>query len=1051
MIPPPKIDERTAPEIVEEVYRLLPMYVEKWPGRAGGGELANALVHVFARFSEIVIDRLNKTPQKNFFAFLNLLGVSPLPLQPARAPVTFYMAAGNAGHAVVPKGSQIAASPPPGEQKPIIFETERDLVVVAVKLSSVVLEDVSKDRCIDYSPLLAPLAVTGASEEAVTSAVVAKVIPIPHVFYIPLPSFPVWPPASETRLKFLLQSAPAAPETPRVLQWELCEKQRPKAKAAETALPVTGDDPAQVRVVTPLIDSTDNLTKSGDVVFSNLPDVEPIVVDGVASRWLRCRLLTPIIASPSKKSLPAQPPIIGGLTVATRVARTGLQPDAAFFNTLKLDTTKDFFPFGEKPRFGDTLYIASREAFSSASAVVTIHVDVTTPASGGSEKSALPPAKPQDTQLLWEFWDGTAWAALGTSEISRVRVSRVRIGGEGPEAGGPTFSDTTLVFSESGLITFMFPKALAQLKVNGQVNYWLRVRIIAGDYGKEAHFELRGGLAERDPKSGGNLVPADFAPPSIHSISIDYELESESQPGQVLTYNDFSYTIVDPGMGTFQPFGPLPSRQVSPSLCFGFSLPPNLSAFPRQPVSMYLAVEESGIWQESVEVDPLPTWEYGKGVNWTKLTVADDTQGLRRSGTLRFLTPADFAPAEHFGLYLYWLRVRWENLQFQPELRQALLNTTMAVQGATIAEEILGASNGTPDQRFHTTQFPVLAGQRIEVRESTRPSHAERARILAKEGGDAIVQVSEPAGKGMAFWIRWHEVPTFFGSGPRDRHYQLDRMTGEVRFGDGTNGMIPPALPGNVRCTYRTGGGTAGNLPASAIQQLKSAIPYVQKASNTIAATGGTDVEPDSAILTRGPLEIRHGGRAVTREDFEDLAMEASREVARARCVPLFDLSKDPDASHRKSGVISLILVPRSSDLRPRPSQDLLSRVRRYIDARRQLTADLQLVRPEYIRVDVDCEITVIKLERAGEAEEAIKSALRDYLHPVNGGDDGTGWDFGREPKRSDLFALLESMPGISHVRELKITLLPERAGSRETGRFLIYSGEHKVTATLAE
>lgn len=1043
IILPPKIDERTAPEIVEEVYHLLPMYVEQWPGRTSAGELANAIVHVFGRFSEIVIDRLNKAPQKNFFAFLNLLGVSPLPLQPARAPVTFYMAAGNASHAWVPKGSQIAAPPPPGAQKPIIFETERDLVVVNVNLSSVILKDGGNDRCIDYSAMLAPPAVTDASEATTAQPVVAAVVPIPHMFYVSLPPFPVWPPESETRLKFVLESEPEAPKTPRVLQWELCTKQQPKAKATGTVEPVHVDDPVQVNVLAPLFDSTDNLTKSGDVIFSNLPDVNQLVVDDVVRRWLRCRLLTPmVVSSPpssSKGSLPAQAPTIQGLTIATRVARGGLKLDAAFFNTLKLDTTKDFFPFGEKPKFGDTLYIASGEAFSSASSVVTIHVDVTTPASGSSEKSALPPARPQDTQLLWEFWDGTAWVALGTSEISRVRVSRIRIGTEGPEPSGETFSDTTLVFSDSGLISFRFPKAPAQLNVNGQKNYWLRVRIIAGDYGKEA--QLREGV----------IVPANFAAPSIHAINIDYELETESQPDTVLTYNDFSYARIDPSVGPFQPFVPLPSGQLLPSLYFGFSLPPNLPVFPHQPISAYVAVADSDIRQDGAEPDSVTaTWEYSKGLTWKKLTVLDDTQGLRRSGIV-VVEPADFALANNFGLSLYWLRTRRDDSQFQPQLSQVLLNTTMAVQGATIANEILGASNGTPEQKFRSTQAPVLAGERVEVRESTKPSHAEWAHIVADEGSDAIVQVSEPAGKGVAFWIRWHEVPTFFGSGPRDRHYQLDRMTGEVRFGDGTNGMIPPPLPGNVRCTYRTGGGTAGNLPANSIQQLKSAIPYVQKAGNVIAATGGTDAEPDSAILSRGPLEIRHGGRAVTREDFEDLAMLASREVARARCVPLFDLSEDPDARHRKSGVISLILVPRSSDLRPRPSQDLLGRVRSYIDARRQLTAELQLVRPEYIRVDVDCEVTVIKLERAGEVEEAIKSALRDYLHPVNGGNDGTGWDFGREPRRSDLFALLESMPGISHVRELKITLLPERAGSRETRRFLIYSGEHKVTATLAE
>ena len=132
MLQAPKIDRRTSHEIARDVRTFLPVYVENWSDLHGGGELADALIHVFARFGEFIVDRLNKTPEKNFLAFLDLLGVSPLPLQAARAPVTFYLAAGATGHALIPAGTQIAAPPGKGEQDPVIFETEKELVVVSV-------------------------------------------------------------------------------------------------------------------------------------------------------------------------------------------------------------------------------------------------------------------------------------------------------------------------------------------------------------------------------------------------------------------------------------------------------------------------------------------------------------------------------------------------------------------------------------------------------------------------------------------------------------------------------------------------------------------------------------------------------------------------------------------------------------------------------------------------------------------------------------------------------------------------------------------------------
>lgn len=1060
----PKVDERTGPEIARDVRGILPAYVENWPDQGEAGELADALIHVFARFGEIIVDRLNQTPNKNFLAFLDLLGISSLPLQAARAPVTFYLAAGGVSHALVPAGTQVAAPPGKGEQKPVIFETEEELVVVSAKLESLVNKDGGQDRYTDFSAILTPPpSPAGAATEADALPITGNVNAIPHVLYIPLPAYPVWPTLNQIRLKVALDADLPAPIDPRALRWELCVAPDSKSNTAGAQGPVVGQgqegDAITTIVLEPLQDGAENLTKSGDVVFLNLREVPLVVLGDLSGHWLRCRLLTPITSAPGPSAgmvRATQLPGIKTLAIQTLMGRTGLGLEQASFNSLKLDLTKDFFPFGEKPKFGDTFYLATREAFSNPDAVLTVHVNVTNPASSGLQ-TPLPAAKPQDVKLRWEFWDGKAWTELGTAELGSRRI-RIRI--DNAEALDTQFSDNTQAFSESGDVSFKFPKPPAPLNLNGQNNYWIRARIVAGDYGKEAHFEhVRGGLVERElhKEGGAVLTPASFAPPSIRSIQVDYAVEKESIPEAILTYNDFEYAKINPQSGSFKPFLPVPPDQVLPLLYFRFTLPVSSTArrtvFPNRPMSVYVGMAASVVGPAS---DPsissaATTWEYWNGTAWLKWTVLDDTQGVRRAGLIQFVAPSDFALSAQFGQSGYWLRMRQGDKQFQPRFRHVLLNTTMAVQGTTISNEILGASNETPSQQFRTMQAPVLAGQKMEVRESTEPSWKERAQIQSAEGDDAIVEVAEATGKGDGFWVRWHEVPNFCGSGPRDRHYLLDRMSGEVSFGDGAYGMIPPASPANIRASYRTGGGVAGNQPADAIAQLKSAIPYIQKASNCEAASGGTDPEPEAALLARGPLGIRHGGRAVTRQDYEDLAMLASREVAHARCVPLADLTQDPDARMTKPGVVSLIIVPRSTDLKPRPSLDLFERVRTYLDACRQLTADLELVGPEYVRVDVECEMAVSDPEAAGAVELAARRALYRYLHPVTGGVHGNGWDFGREPKRSDFFGLLEGIPGVSHIRELRVSLIPDRPGSEKTGRFLICGGNHKVTTTLEE
>jgi predicted phage baseplate assembly protein len=262
--------------------------------------------------------------------------------------------------------------------------------------------------------------------------------------------------------------------------------------------------------------------------------------------------------------------------------------------------------------------------------------------------------------------------------------------------------------------------------------------------------------------------------------------------------------------------------------------------------------------------------------------------------------------------------------------------------------------------------------------------------------------------------------------------------------------MIPPILAGNIRISqYRTGGGAIGNQPAQAVKQLVSAVPYIQKVVNWIPASGGSDSEPPDTILQRGPREIRHGGRAVTFEDFEDLAARASREVARVRCAPQSDLASDPTARLRKPGVISVVVVPRSTDIKPIPSVELLEHVKDFLDARRLATADLVVVGPEFVRVDVDAEIVVEQAEEASKVEQRIDAALRTYLHPVSGGPSGSGWDFGRLPQRSDIYVLIERIPGVGHIRDLTLTTVAERPGIEKTKHFLVYCGRHTLTMTL--
>src|SRR5215471_10548919 len=91
--PAPKIDPRSYEEIVQQTSALVRHYTTNWQPSNSDTDAGAALIRIFGRLVEQVIERLNQAPEKNFLAFLDLIGVQIFPPTPARAPLTFQLAA----------------------------------------------------------------------------------------------------------------------------------------------------------------------------------------------------------------------------------------------------------------------------------------------------------------------------------------------------------------------------------------------------------------------------------------------------------------------------------------------------------------------------------------------------------------------------------------------------------------------------------------------------------------------------------------------------------------------------------------------------------------------------------------------------------------------------------------------------------------------------------------------------------------------------------------------------------------------------------------------
>jgi predicted phage baseplate assembly protein len=392
---------------------------------------------------------------------------------------------------------------------------------------------------------------------------------------------------------------------------------------------------------------------------------------------------------------------------------------------------------------------------------------------------------------------------------------------------------------------------------------------------------------------------------------------------------------------------------------------------------------------------------------WRDTTVNDGSAGLTQSGIVT-LTLQD-EPGEWRGgtldpaaRKLAWLRIIWPAEQVSraiPELPIGLtINSVLAQHSQHLTNEIVGSSNGRKNQILKALRTPII--------------------------GDVVLQVREVDDD----WVTWNEVDTLAASRAESRDFTVDRSTGELRFGDGRFGRIPPPGANNIRLhQYTTGGGSLGNQPVKAIAQMRSAVPAVESVINLEPATGGLDAEDAARVRADASAWLRHRDRAVCGDDFADLALKASPEVARAFCVAERDLGVAAPAAMPESatqpGVVSVIVIPRSTDPSPQPGLALLTTVKDYLDPRRSPAGRLVVVGPTYTRISVRLRV----MPTAGWSPEGVavecKRRIAEFLHPLTGGPDGCGWALGQRPHRSDLYGLLDAIDGVDFVRGLRLSI----------------------------
>lgn len=217
--------------------------------------------------------------------------------------------------------------------------------------------------------------------------------------------------------------------------------------------------------------------------------IDKVKLNGIESRWLKCQLKDSKIEDlkdlriNSIKALTSPQKNSTGLQNSQNTSHNVIA-DCLFGNDIPIGPNPGnlFYPFGKKPYLYDTFYIGSKDAFSKKENKITLVLGLT-PGRPSSINKADSSINKVDSsinevdrpQLSWEFWDGESWSLLPIqgNEWEKNLCEKI----ESNESNEPKPTTYELTISRMPEVKLT--------RVNGKENYWIRVQMFDGNYGKE--------------------------------------------------------------------------------------------------------------------------------------------------------------------------------------------------------------------------------------------------------------------------------------------------------------------------------------------------------------------------------------------------------------------------------------------------------------------------------------------------------------------------------------------------------------------------------------
>lgn len=287
----------------------------------------------------------------------------------------------------------------------------------------------------------------------------------------------------------------------------------------------------------------------------------------------------------------------------------------------------------------------------------------------------------------------------------------------------------------------------------------------------------------------------------------------------------------------------------------------------------------------------------------------------------------------------------------------------------------------------------IPTGDRVQLNLGTLPNgkYYEHGSMSLQIGGES-----------------WVLVETFAKSKPTDKHFMVsvdESLNPYIMFGDGTFGKKPAAGAKITNVVFYLTNGSQGNVKSNTITSVPSVISSSitdATVSNAYDAGGGSNYENFTMLKEHIPLSVKTLGVAITKEDFESLAM-------------LVDGVNKAKADYECGRKLTVYISPDGGAV---ASSELISRVYNLLSQRAPMTTWFKVKSAGKVQIILEMDVTGKKSYKTAEIQTQILTALYNAYSPEQA-------EIGGSVRVSDIYALIDNLSTIDYLHLTKFYIKP--------------------------